>query len=118
MLEESESTRDPGALHLADGTLDPTAPRTLEVLWRIRDVELDCVTKGVLYALVLRSSPQNGWHCWPTHARIGRDAGVSRATVKNALRRLRAAGLVSWESRKAEQKPNLYTVHVDRLRSA
>ena len=118
MLEESESTRDPGALHLADGTLDPSAPRTLEVLWRIRDAKLDGVAKSVLVALVLRSSPQAGWVCWPSVARLQHDAGFGRSAVYEALGRLRAAGLVSWESRKAEQKPNLYTVHVDRLRSA
>lgn len=51
-------------------------------------------------------------------ATIGREARVSRDTVKRSLRSLEARGLIEIERRRVGTKnlPNLYTLHVERAR--
>jgi len=103
---------DPYDVHEPTGELLAEIPRTFEVFIAARDLQLPPTAKLVLLMLVSRASPQHRWRCWPSHAAIAKDAGLGRTAVKDALCHLQAKGLVSWVSRKAEQRPNLYQVCV------
>jgi hypothetical protein len=105
----------PYEAHDGKGDLLDELPRTRDLLWLVRDTQMPGIEKAVLVALVLRSSPQAGWYCWPSIARLVADSGFGRTSVKQALSGLRAKGLVSWVSQRAEQKPNVYHIHVERL---
>lgn len=53
---------------------------------------------------------------WPSHALIGREAGISVTSVKKGLTELRALGLVTWERRvkpDGSQTSNIYHVKVE-----
>lgn len=58
----------------------------------------------------------NGDHeAWPSHALIGREAGIGVTSVKKGLQELKDLGLVSWERRlmpDGSQTSNRYHVNV------
>ena len=80
----------------------------------IRQGELVWNDYGVLTAL-LRSISPGGW-CGPNHKTIAREAGVSERSVRRALSKLRALGIVGWQNRlkragtgwRGEQGANVY----------
>lgn len=64
--------------------------------------------------IVLMKHGRTG-ECRPGFATIGREARVSRDTVKRSLRSLEARGLIEIKRRRVGTKnlPNLYTLHVE-----
>ena len=64
--------------------------------------------KAVLACLAYYASGRTAL-CWPAHASIARNTGLSRATVQRALDALRAASAISWRSQ-GQHQPALYHV--------
>jgi hypothetical protein len=65
--------------------------------WMVRDTTISGHAKLVYVCLTSRTSRTNA--SWPSHALIGREAGIGVTSVKTALNELKALGLVRWEKR-------------------
>ena len=84
-----------------DGSIDTSVTgTTLHAIAGVRDSALGTHAKVVAYTLLSRCQlvHEEGWVCWPSLARIAKDCGMSRNTVRKALAELGAAGLVAWRS--------------------
>ncbi len=72
------------------------------------------VTAKVVYAVLASHVGNGGTTCWPSWSKVAAEANVSRRTVANALTELKAAGLVTWATRKRddslENASNLYSL--------
>jgi hypothetical protein len=80
----------------------------------VLDTDMSCHAKLLLVVL---SSYVNvrSQQCWPSHATLAGQCGVSVDTVQRALRELRDRGLVTWEQRTRRdtgQTSNLYSLHL------
>lgn len=77
--------------------------------------KLTATDKLVLVALVMRADADGA--CWPSHARIARDTWLSRRAVKDAIGRLREAGIIDVEPRRCresnESDTNRYRIRVE-----
>lgn len=82
--------------------------------WLLRDSDLTGRELLVLFTLMGRADADG--KCWPSLALIAKEARCSsKNTVKAALAKLRARGLVTWEERRSEsgdQASHLYQVNV------
>ena len=65
--------------------------------WMVRDTSISGHAKLVYISLMSRTSRTNA--SWPSHALIGREAGIGVTSVKAALNELKALGLVRWAKR-------------------
>jgi Helix-turn-helix domain len=96
--------------------------RTLDLLRAVRDLPrlpgLGATEKHVLGAIVLRCN--DAGECWPSHTTIARDCWLTDRTVRESLRRLEAARLVTVRRRRvegsAESDTNVYRVAFDEVR--
>lgn len=86
----------------------------------IHDDQLDRIlgktkpyTLSVFVALMRRANRKEGMTCYPSIATIATEAGVSRTSVKVALRELEEAGVLRIEQRVSDEgdlTSNLYTI--------
>lgn len=61
----------------------------------------------------LRSFADKGGDCWPSHVALAGRVGISEKKVRTVLAELRAAGWVSWESRRKDDgglTSNFYSI--------
>jgi len=65
--------------------------------WMVRDTSISGHAKLVYISLMSRTSRTNA--SWPSHALIGKEAGIGVTSVKAALNELKLLGLVRWEKR-------------------
>jgi len=71
--------------------------------------------RAVLFVLADRAD-ENG-NCYPGMAKIAKESGFSRSTVKTALRNLKAEGWISWRQQRNEDgelTSNFYTIDLGR----
>ena len=73
----------------------------------------DPPAKSKLVYMYLKDRANKEGQCWPAIQTIGRDLGLSRSTVKRALKELEQAALLTRQGRKRENAgdtSNLYLV--------
>ena len=73
----------------------------------------DLPARSKLVYMYLKDRANNDGQCWPAIQTIGRDLGLSRSTVKRALKELERGSFLVKQSRKRENKgdtSNLYTL--------
>ena len=73
----------------------------------------DMSARSKLVYMYLKDRANKEGQCWPAIQTIGRDLGLSRSTVKRALKELEQAALLKKQSRKRENEgdtSNLYLV--------
>lgn len=68
--------------------------------WLLYSETLSSAAK-ITYA-VLSSHVDATGSCWPSHATLARETSLSSSSVKRALAELKAAGIVSWETRQID----------------
>ncbi len=85
--------------------------------WAV-DQKLPTLQKFVLLMLANRTNHDTG-RCDPSHERLADDCGMSKASVKRAIRALAEAGYLSVENRtkNGEKQTNQYRLHLDRVGS-
>lgn len=94
------------------GTLFTTVPARA-----CRDRRLSPSDKAVLLALCGLADNETGV-CWPSHARLAHETGLSEPTIRRSLSKLRATGYVTWTARfqssngaaRRDRATNLYRV--------
>ncbi|MCX6879476.1 MAG: helix-turn-helix domain-containing protein [Verrucomicrobia bacterium] len=67
-----------------------------QLLQEVRKLPVKGPAKAVL--MTLADHADENWRCWPSHLTIATESGVCKATVKNALRKLKCDGLLTWET--------------------
>lgn len=73
----------------------------------------DLPARSKLVYMYLKDRANKEGQCWPAIQTIGRDLGLSRSTVKRALRELEQGSFLVKQSRKRENKgdtSNLYLI--------
>ena len=73
----------------------------------------DLPARSKLVYMYLKDRANKEGQCWPAIQTIGRDLGLSRSTVKRALKELEQAALLTRQGRKRENKgdtSNLYSI--------
>ena len=73
----------------------------------------DLPARSKLVYMYLKDRANKDGQCWPAIQTIGRDLGLSRSTVKRALKDLEQAALLTRLGRKRENKgdtSNLYSI--------
>ncbi len=73
----------------------------------------DLAPRSKLVYMYLKDRANKEGQCWPAIQTIGRDLGLSRSTVKRAIRDLERGGFLVKQGRKRENKGDtstLYTV--------
>lgn len=76
------------------------------VVWASSTPPLNASELCVLMHLLQRQNPDTG-QCNPSLARLGKDAGYSRRTIKSAIDSLREKGAIDWW-RPPDRKSNCY----------
>lgn len=69
--------------------------------------------RAKLVYMYLKDRANREGRCWPAIQTIGRDLGLSRSTVKRAIRELEQSGLLTRQGRKRENHgdtSNLYQI--------
>lgn len=66
-----------------------------------RELPIRSPAKGVLIVLADRYNDETQ-KCFPSHKTIARDSGFAVSTVKQALKKLQKAGLISWNQNRRE----------------
>lgn len=75
----------------------------------------DMSARSKLVYMYLKDRANKDGQCWPAIQTIGRDLGLSRSTVKRALKELERAALLTRQGRKRENKgdaSNLYQIEL------
>ena len=73
----------------------------------------DLPARSKLVYMYLKDRANKDGQCWPAIQTIGRDLGLSRSTVKRALKELEQAALLKKQGRKRENRgdtSNLYLI--------
>lgn len=73
----------------------------------------DLSPRSKLVYMYLKDRANKEGQCWPSIQTIGRDLGLSRSTVKRAIRELEQAALLTRRGRKRENEgdtSNLYQI--------
>ena len=73
----------------------------------------DLSARAKLVYMYLKDRANKEGQCWPAIQTIGRDLGLSRSTVKRALKELEQATLLKKQGRKRENRgdtSNLYQI--------
>ncbi len=73
----------------------------------------DLSPRSKLVYMYLKDRANKEGQCWPSIQTIGRDLGLSRSTVKRALKDLEQAAILTRQGRKRENKgdtSNLYQI--------
>ena len=73
----------------------------------------DMSARSKLVYMYLKDRANKEGQCWPAIQTIGRDLGLSRSTVKRALKELERGSFLVKQSRKRENKgdtSNLYQI--------
>lgn len=73
----------------------------------------DLSTRSKLVYMYLKDRANKEGQCWPAIQTIGKDLGLSRSTVKRALKELEQAALLTRQGRKRENEgdtSNLYQI--------
>lgn len=73
----------------------------------------DMSARSKLVYMYLKDRANKDGQCWPAIQTIGRDLGLSRSTVKRALKELERGSFLVKQSRKRENKgdtSNLYQI--------
>lgn len=74
----------------------------------------DMSARSKLVYMYLKDRANKEGQCWPAIQTIGRDLGLSRSTVKRAIRELEQGNFLVKQSRKRENKgdtSNLYHIY-------
>ena len=75
--------------------------------------ERDLSARAKLVYMYLKDRANKEGQCWPAIQTVGRDLGLSRSTVKRALKDLERAALLTRQGRKRENEgdtSNLYQI--------
>ena len=73
----------------------------------------DLSARAKLVYMYLKDRANKEGQCWPAIQTIGKDLGLSRSTVKRALKELERAALLTRQGRKRENRgdtSNLYQI--------
>jgi hypothetical protein len=93
-------------------TTKPTEPFTMIPNWIVRDANLS--QNAVMVYLALTSHTSSTAFCWPSHKTLAKEGRCSIASVKRALKELRAKEFIDWTIRLGEetnnQQSNVYEV--------